>query len=732
MDAETKGLSLHHMPGEVLLLIGSHLKLVADIAHLSRVNRHFHCWFDPVLYDPQQRRIQLDRLALPSAVQAACTPGVSKAIQAGASVNDNFDELPRLKGCYDLDSRVLCHAVYHGHGDIVKVLLDAGATQPEARWWRVPRWPNKWLHFHENDFVFESILEVAVQNSKLEIAESLLQHDRFTTTQQVFPGLVVAARQGHDEIFRKLLERLKDNYDNLSDEDKDGPVKEVQGNMKLWFVGSVIRDICDTPGKESVAVKSIMKQVLEYIKTRRWSISGPKSLHQVCLGYYDDPELVKMLVEAGCDPMEIGDDFDHLPINSALRDGKANISRYLLDKGYYRKNTMEIERLFNDLCSGRGDDAVDIAKRLWRRLSPSKDIFSPWQCDVEEVIRSNCTSGRGQLFQFLFDNDPEVKEAVTKSSNRHRFLNHACVANTTGHLAIAALLLKNGADPNSPSERGEIPLQTACESAGHDMIKLLLTYGAEPVRKPLGGSYLTAFNASWKREDFEAIRIMLEHLKIPIPPLGLGVNDGAAKRCDAVEELKKFDIHLSLDQYFLNAVAKGDIETMDYLFKHGHYQLKHDTSNFRLQMDHPLVLAVASGQVAAARKCLEMGYDPEAVSAWLCQGVTREVFRPSHVTQGQGTFPLDNRGLITRAAYDGNLEMVKLLLDGQRVNVLDASRGLELAVGTTRDIRMVRTLYAYLYLGRVEPKPKILPFLFEIAERDPKGRMRNALERMVN
>lgn len=327
-----------------------------------------------------------------------------------------------------------------------------------------------------------------------------------------------------------------------------------------------------------------------------------------------------------------------------------------------------------------------------------------------------CTSGRGQLFQFLFDNDPEFKEAVTKSSNRHRFLNHACVANTTGHLAIAALLLKNGADPNSPSEHGEIPLQTACELAGHDMIKLLLTYGAEPVRKPLGGSYLTAFNASWKCEDFEAIRIMLEHLKIPIPSLGLGVSDGAAKRCDAVEELKKFDIYLSLDQYFLNAVAKGDIETMDYLFKHGHYQLNHDTSNFRLQMDHPLVLAVASGQVAAARKCLEMGYDPKAVSAWLCQG--------------QGTFLLDNRGLITRAAYDGNLEMVKLLLDGQRVNVLDANSGLELAVRTKRDIRMARTLYAYLH--RVQPKQNILDPLFEVAEQHHDSRMMNALKRMGN
>lgn len=383
MDAETKCLSLHHMPGEVLLLIGSHLKLVADIAHLSRVNRHFHCWFDPVLYDPQQRRIQLDRLALPSAVQAACTPGVSKAIQAGASVNDNFDELPRLKGCYYLDSRVLCHAVYHGHGDIVKVLLDAGATQPEAPWWRVGMWPNKWLR-HEigTDLDFESILEVAVQHSKLEIAESLLQHDRFTITEHVFPGLVVAGRQGHDEIFRKLLEHLKDNYDNLSDEDKDGPVQE---NMERWFVDNVIRDICDTRGKESVAVKSIMKQVLEYTKTRGWSILGPNSLHQVCLGYYDDTELVKMLVEAGCDPMQNGSDFDDLPINSALRNGKANISRYLLDKGHYGKNTIQIKHLFNDLCLGRCDDAVDIAKRLWRRLSHSKDIFSPWRCNVEEV-----------------------------------------------------------------------------------------------------------------------------------------------------------------------------------------------------------------------------------------------------------------------------------------------------------------------------------------------------------
>lgn len=324
---------LDRLPTEILLSIGSYFRLATDLAAFARVNRRFHDVFNEKLYDPQQK-LRLDRRALVSAVKAGCEAGVSKAIQAGWPVNGGFDELrPRISKTF-VEATVLYHAVYHGYRSIVKLLVDAGASQPEIIRYSPGRtsppvsYKEDLRRAEESQrdygpsyiYAIDSVLELAIQRGELEIAEDLLQRgNSFVTAESIVPAIWAAASQGHDAIFCQLLERLQNEDDRKNAKHKTSD-KQIQQQLVNWLENNAIVDICDSQGpkKTHAAVVSMMRRILEFAKHHDCSVLQPGSLHAVCGSSFDSVELIRLLIYYGSNPTESisVDGVDVLPINS--------------------------------------------------------------------------------------------------------------------------------------------------------------------------------------------------------------------------------------------------------------------------------------------------------------------------------------------------------------------------------------------------------------------------------
>lgn len=250
---------------------------------------------------------------------------------------------------------------------------------------------------------------------------------------------------------------------------------------------------------------------------------------------------------------------------------------------------------------------------------------------------------------------------------------------------------------------------------------LLLKHGADPTERPPWGRP-SALDILWRREDFKAIRIILKHLNIPIPPRGLDSDEKAPHRYFAALELKKYGIDFSLNDYFLIAVAKGDLEAMDYLygkghypplrdaFGKGHYLRLHNVFKYQSEERHPLWLAVSKGHVLAAKKCLDMGYDPKALALWI----------------EANKYPSTRITPVSMAANDNNFEMLRILLEHDCVSLEDVENALKSY--RTGNVQVVKMLYTRLQAQR--PQPGRLDELFRGARCRDDARMMSAFETM--
>jgi len=132
-----------------------------------------------------------------------------------------------------------------------------------------------------------------------------------------------------------------------------------------------------------------------------------------------------------------------------------------------------------------------------------KDDPREWR--LSEAIRDDVRA----TVEALIESGVSINDEPTKRNGYRHRNNPICTAATHGRTAIAAILLKAGADPNSTASSGESALWLAAHGGHLETVKLLLASGARVNGSPvLSQTPMDALNDRIKH--FEVIKAIIE------------------------------------------------------------------------------------------------------------------------------------------------------------------------------------------------------------------------------
>jgi hypothetical protein len=109
-------------------------------------------------------------------------------------------------------------------------------------------------------------------------------------------------------------------------------------------------------------------------------------------------------------------------------------------------------------------------------LQYDPDALNAFATDGFTPLQLACYFGRQDVAQHLLEAGADV-HAVSQNAMRIQPL-HAAVANGTGNLSIAKVLLEKGADPNAKQQDDFTPLMAAVQNQNEGLVALLRDYGA--------------------------------------------------------------------------------------------------------------------------------------------------------------------------------------------------------------------------------------------------------------
>jgi ankyrin repeat protein len=309
------------------------------------------------------------------------------------------------------------------------------------------------------------------------------------------------------------------------------------------------------------------------------------------------------------------------------------------------------------------------------------------------------------------------------------------------------MLLEHGADPN-PVGSDDSPLLAALQNGYHDIVELLLHYGAPPsIILTHCGSMRTSLGMAMAQRSARYLRILLEH--------GADANDGSAELGRSLTDAVKGDqpevVKMLLEhgahangcgaewgKPLIIAILRGQQEVVKILLNHGAdvnvcsvefgNPLAHAVSSelqdiLRLLPTHgaepdgssshrPLHLAADRRDESMARPLLESGADPKAEDetgrtllqlrclGGVCpfSGILRE---PSPIAKilldaSAGVSATDRMGtnILVLAAGAGSPNLMELLIDGgAHIDAIHSTRGTALMVAAeSGDLDIVRLL----------------------------------------
>ena len=260
------------------------------------------------------------------------------------------------------------------------------------------------------------------------------------------------------------------------------------------------------------------------------------------------------------------------------------------------------------------------------------------------------------------DRAPDVVAAVGTNDN-----DLLGMAGATCDERLVALLLERGADPTRANAHGWTPLHQAAYSGLPLLARMLLDAGARPDVSARGdGGTPLVVALFWGHRD--VAEDLAEH---SLAPGNLRVAAGLG-RVDLIDEVAgtpaagahrgfyrphggfpawraSDDSQEAVDEALSWAARNDRLEALDALLAHG---ARIDANVYR---GTALMWAAATGRVAAVRRLIELGADPNERSTF---------GGPQH---GEGTVPLH------LAAQSGHLEVIRALLEaGADTTVRDA------------------------------------------------------------
>ena len=541
----------------------------------------------------------ISRTFLPAVVKSGDTKMVKTLLSTGIDINSPLDYWSET---------LLLIAVRQGNLQMTEFLLEHGA---DAR--RPP------------EILYAAVTTGNLQLMKL-LHDSGARDETRTTWRWDMTALQSAASNGHVEIVRYLLSC---GVSDDADAGREGEtVVQAAASTGIWDLVALVleyhpNDIYTAivtsinAGHDKVAMDVIYQGKDLDMPNRETPLQAASRK--------GNGELVRTLVgmSANVNAAPIGG-HAMTALQGAASHGNLELVQFLVENGAETNDTPADFEGMTALQAAASAGNLRVVQYL---LQHGADINSDAaEMGGQSALLAAVHSGDMELIQFLINKGADVND---ESGCFHHTALEAAVE--YGNLQLVRLLLDHGADPNAPDAE---PLIIAASDKSYEIVKLLLDRGADVNKANFYGKTAIERMVEDGSCDFDIIKLLLQH---------------KARKTDA-----------------LPAVAEsGDIELAKFFL-----DSEVDINATRRSGPSALARAARAGDLDMVR--LFLGYGANDRSAALLAAV--EV---SHLTlvrllvragacvntrQGADSY-LCGAPVLAVAAFHGNLEIVRLLLD---------------------------------------------------------------------
>ncbi|WP_084417804.1 ankyrin repeat domain-containing protein [Henriciella litoralis] len=362
----------------------------------------------------------------------------------------------------------LLYAAQEGHADIVRALLENGASINQL-----------------NEFSGTFPLLQAAQNGHTDIVCELLENGASVNQQNEVSGtfpLLMASQEGHTDIVRALLEKRA----NVNQFD------EVAGTFSVLQAAQnghtdIVRDLLDKGADVN----------------QENEISGTFPLLQAAKNGHTD--IIRALLEKGANVNQMNVSSGNFPLLMAAQEGHADIVRALLKVGADLNQQDETSGTFPLLMAAqeghaqivnilleKGADAnqIDRLDGTFPLVMAAQNGHTEIVCELLEngasVNQQNEISGAFPLLQAAQEGHTEIVCELLKngaSVNQQNKISGTfplLQAAQTGHTEVVCGLLENGASVNQQNKiSGTFPLLQAAQHGCADIVRALVEAGAD-------------------------------------------------------------------------------------------------------------------------------------------------------------------------------------------------------------------------------------------------------------
>jgi ankyrin repeat protein len=464
----------------------------------------------------------------------------------------------------------LFYAVEAAHEDIVKDLLEAGAT------------------FHNKDIITETVSDLALRMGHFEILRMLNEAREkqeaankakgkragaagpFSAKKVAAVSIHAAARADNVAALERAIADAKQESAKasiLSPSQATPTSPALRAGMPAVGVDAVNEE--GATGLHIAAASGNMKSLRVLLAAganiNAVDDAGATPLHQAVAA--QKTECVEVLVDSGAN-LEAIDDTKSTPLNLAVSCNFEQIAKLLLAKGA-SINTVN-ERGFTPLHHACAFGYVEIARFL---ISKGADITAIAASDSSTPLHQAVFNGQHELITVLLEAGADLNQGDSKA------LHLACF---NGHAMCVEILLANGANAGSVDAELSTPMHKAAYNGHSDCLKLLHAAGASVTAKDVEGA--TPLHKAAFSGKTDCVEFLLD--------------SGAS--IDAIDSFEGTSLH--------NAAFQGHPETCALLLARGANILKVDDHKATV-----LHLAAISGRIETIKLLVEKGCPIDAI-----------------------------------------------------------------------------------------------------------------------